>query len=208
MITPIHIVFLITAAVTLSAAVMVVSSRKIMHSALWLVLTLVGVAVAFALLEARFFVVVQVIVYIGAIAILVIFAVMLTRRVMQDEGRQLNKSWWVAALVALVFFVTLIFVMSGWDGFMTQTRTVQAGGENLVQFGQALVDPNAYMIPFEVASILLLAALIGRYSLPWKGRLATGDPVIVVSHFFNCIICDRLVRCIGAPKCGCDPDGH
>jgi len=171
MITPVHIVFLIAAAVTLSAAIMVVSSRKIMHSALWLVLTLVGVAVAFALLEARFFVVVQVIVYIGAIAILVIFAVMLTRRVMHDEGRQLNKSWWVAALVALVFFVTLIVVMSGWDGFMTQTRTVQEGGENLVQFGQALVDPNAYMIPFEVASILLLAALIGAVFLAMERKV-------------------------------------
>ena len=161
MITPVQIIFLITAAITLSAAVMVVTGRKIMHSALWLILTLLGVAVLFALLETRFFVVVQVIVYIGAIAILVIFAVMLTHGVMQDEKSQLNKTWWIAALVAVFFFVIVVSMMSGWDGFMTQTRTVPEGGEDIVQLGKALVDPDAYMIPFEVASLLLLAALIG-----------------------------------------------
>ncbi len=51
--------------------------------------------------------------------------------------------------------------MIGWKPFMTQTRTVMDGGENLVEFGKALVDPGAYLIPFEAASVLLLAALIG-----------------------------------------------
>jgi len=161
MITPVHILFLIVAAITLTAAFMVVSTRRIMHSALWLVLALLGVAIMFALLEARFFVVVQVIVYIGAIAILIIFAVMLTRRIMQDTEAQVNKNWWIAAVIALVFFIAVVAVMSTWDPFMTQTRTVSEGGENLIELGKALVDPNAYMIPFEVASVLLLAALIG-----------------------------------------------
>lgn len=161
MITPAQIVFLFVAALTLSSAIMVVTTRKIMHAAMWLVLALLGVAISFALLEARFFVVVQVIVYIGAIAILVIFAVMLTHRVMSDTGSQLNKNWWIAALIALFFFGSVALVMSGWDGFDTQTRTVPQGGEDLIQLGQAFVAPDAYLIPFEVASILLLAALIG-----------------------------------------------
>lgn len=161
MITPVQIIFLITAAVTLLSAVMVVSSRKIMHAAFWLILTLLGVAVLFALLETRFFVVVQVIVYIGAIAILVIFAVMLTQGVMQGQKRQLNKSWWIAAIVAVAFFVIVVVMMSSWSEFSVQTRTVPQGGENIVELGKALVNPNAYMIPFEVASVLLLAALIG-----------------------------------------------
>ena len=72
--------FLVTAAVILVSAVMTVITRKMMHSALWFVLALLGVAVIFALLEASFFAVVQVLVYVGAIAILIIFAVMLTRR--------------------------------------------------------------------------------------------------------------------------------
>lgn len=161
MISPAQIIFLIVAAITLASALMVVTTRKIMHAAMWLVLTLLGVAISFAMLEARFFVVVQVIVYIGAIAILVIFAVMLTRRVMQDTGPQLTRNWWISALIALLFFSAVVVVISGWDGFYTQTRTAPAGGEDLVQFGQALVDPNTYLIPFEVASVLLLAALIG-----------------------------------------------
>ena len=161
MITPAQIIFLFVAALTLSSAFMVVTTRKIMHAAMWLVLTLLGVAISFALLEARFFVVVQVIVYIGAIAILVIFAIMMTRKVMQDTGPQLNKNWWIAALLVTVFFVAVIAVMSGWDAFGTVARTVPEGGEDLVQLGKAFVDPNAYLIPFEIASLLLLAALIG-----------------------------------------------
>ena len=69
---------------------MVVSAPKILHAALWLVAALFGVAMLFAMLEASFFAVIQVLVYIGAIAILVIFAVMLTRRAMVDEGAQVD----------------------------------------------------------------------------------------------------------------------
>lgn len=170
MVTPIQIVFLITAVITLSAALMVVISRKIMHSALWLILTLLGVAVIFALLESRFFVVVQIIVYIGAIAILVIFAVMLTRNVMQDDKSQLTRYWWLAAPVSGFFYLFVLLTMSSWDGFMTATRSVPLGGENIVQLGQALVDPGAYMIPFEVASVLLLAALIGAVFLAMERK--------------------------------------
>ena len=78
--------FLVTAAVILVSAVMTVITRKMMHSALWFVLALLGVAVIFALLEASFFAVVQVLVYVGAIAILIIFAVMFTRQAMEDTG--------------------------------------------------------------------------------------------------------------------------
>lgn len=165
MITPVHIVFLLIAAVTLASAMLVVSAKRIMHAAMWLILTLLGVAILFALLEARFFVVVQVIVYIGAIAILIIFAIMLTRHIMQDEGPQVNKTWWVSAIIALLFFVSIVVTMSGWEQFMTQTRTVAEGGEDLIALGKSLVDPTAYMIPFEVASVLLLAALIGAVFL-------------------------------------------
>ena len=89
--TPLQIVFLIIALATLISAVMVVSARRIMHAALWLVLTLFGVAALFVTLETGFFAVVQVVVYVGAIAILIIFAVMLTRRDLQDTRQQTNR---------------------------------------------------------------------------------------------------------------------
>jgi NADH-quinone oxidoreductase subunit J len=168
--TPIQIVFIIVAAVTLGSALMVVTSRKVMHSALWLVLALLGVAILFALLDSRFFVVVQVIVYIGAIAILIIFAVMLTRQAMGDQGSPLNRYWWVGALVAALFLASLIGILSTWSGFTTRMRTVAQGGEDLVALGQSFVDPSGYLIPFEVASVLLLAALIGAVYVALERR--------------------------------------
>lgn len=159
--TPMQIIFLVVGAVTLASAVMVVTSRKIMHAALWLVLALGGVAAVFALLEAGFFALIQVAVYIGAIAILIIFAVMLTRRVMEDTGPQVNKNWPVALVAAGGTLAGLVYLLSQWQGFLSPAQAMPAAGENLAQFGEALVSPTGYLVPFEVASVLLVAALIG-----------------------------------------------
>jgi len=159
--TVLQIIFLLAAAITLSSAVMVVSSRRMMHVALWLVLTLFGVAILFALLEIRFFVVVQVLIYIGAIAILIIFAVMLTRHSLEDVGPHFNRGWWIAILACFATFSGLVAVLSSWSKFQTIIRTIPAGGEDILSLGKAFIDPAGYVIPFEVASVLLLAALIG-----------------------------------------------
>ncbi|HAX68168.1 MAG TPA: proton-conducting membrane transporter, partial [Anaerolineae bacterium] len=112
-----QIIFMIVAAYTIGSGLMVVTTRNLVHAALWLVSTLFGVAVAYALLNANFIAVVQVVVYIGAIAILFIFAVMLTRKDMRDSGPQMNKNWWAGALVAVLVFAGLAFLLSGWSGF-------------------------------------------------------------------------------------------
>src|SRR3972149_9088938 len=103
--TILQLVFLATAAVTLVAALMVVVSPRMVHAALWLILALAGVAVLFVLLEAGFLGIVQVAVYIDAIAILIIVTVMLTQRAMGEGGRQVNRAWLWAALAAIVLFV-------------------------------------------------------------------------------------------------------
>src|SRR3970282_1539349 len=92
-----QIIFLIVGAATLLSALMVVTSRDLVHAALWLVATLFGVAIIYTLLNAGFLAVVQVVVYIGAIAILFIFAVMLTRRQMSETGPGVNRGWWLSA---------------------------------------------------------------------------------------------------------------
>lgn len=166
--TMLQVVFLIVAAVTLGAAVMVVTARNLVHAALWLILALFGVAILFVLLDAGFFAVVQVVIYIGAIAILMIFAIMLTRRVMQDVGPQFNPGWWMAALISLVFFGGLVWMLSSWGGFSTPLPELPEGIDPLQQLGQALVSPDAYVIPFEVASVLLLGALIGAIVIAWE----------------------------------------
>ncbi len=156
-----QIIFLIAALVTLGAAVMVVSVRRMMHAALWLVLSLMGVAVLMALLETRFFAIVQLLVYIGAIAILIIVGVMLTRRMMDDERQQLHRAWWLGLVLCAGLAGGLIWLITRWDASTVVERSVAAGGEDIQALGLALVDPNGFVIPFEVASILLLAAMVG-----------------------------------------------
>ncbi|NPV55879.1 MAG: NADH-quinone oxidoreductase subunit J [Anaerolineae bacterium] len=157
-----QIVFLVAAAITLVSAVLVVTLRRTMSSALLLVLTLLGVSVLFVLLQAQFFAVVQVLIYIGAVATLILFVVMLTRSVMDTSEPQVHKNWWLAALVSLVVFVALVVTLSSWQAFPQVQRAIPAdSGENLAALGKALVDPNGFALPFEVASILLVATMIG-----------------------------------------------
>ena len=159
--TPEQILFLIVAFVTLAAALCTVTVRNLVHSALWLVLTLFGVAVFFVLLNAGFLAVAQVVVYIGAIAILIIFAIMLTQGVAKVNRPQLNANWGWVAVLSLVFCASLTWVLAGWGSFSAQAPDLSPKLDSLRQLGEALVAPNAFVLPFEVASVLLLAALIG-----------------------------------------------
>lgn len=163
--TPIQIVFLLVAAATLLSAVMVVSVRRIMHAALWLVVTLFGVAVVFVTLETGFFAVVQVVVYVGAIATLIIFAVMLTNRDLRDAGKQTNSGAWLAGFVSLAVAAGLAAALAGWQNFSAVRPAVDTSAAAEVQrigeLGRLLVSPDAFAIPFEVASVLLIGALIG-----------------------------------------------
>jgi len=156
-----QVLFLFVALFTLGSGFMVVTTRNLVHAAFWLVATLFGVAVTYALLNAAFLAVVQVVVYIGAIAILFIFAVMLTRKDMRDQGPQMNRNWWVGALIAVLVFVGLFFLLQGWSGLSTTAADIPVGFDSISELGNALVSPDAYVLPFEVASVLLVAALVG-----------------------------------------------
>lgn len=156
-----QIIFLVVAFFTLGSGFMVVTTRNLIHAALWLIATLFGVAVIFALLEAGFLAVVQVVVYIGAIAILFIFAVMLTRKDMRDQGPQMNRNWWFGALISLLTFGGLYFLLQGWSGLSKTAADIPSGFDAVGELGNALVSPDAYVLPFEVASVLLVAALVG-----------------------------------------------
>lgn len=163
--TPLQLIFLFVAAATLASAAMVVSAQRIMHAALWLIVALLGVAVLFVTLETGFFAVVQVVVYVGAIAILIVFAVMLTRRDLSDRGQQTNRWFWLAGLVALGVAAGLVAALSGWQVFTSDrvqlTTDALSEGQRISALGLALVSPDQFAIPFEVASVLLIGALIG-----------------------------------------------
>lgn len=156
-----QVIFILSAALIIASALMVVTTRNLIHAALWLIATLFGVAVLYALLEAGFLAVVQVVVYIGAIAIMFIFAVMLTRKEMRDKGAQVNASWPFAALLSVLTFGGLFVTLSKWSGLGNLPGAIGGSDAILSELGFALTSPDLFVLPFEVASILLLAALIG-----------------------------------------------
>jgi len=168
--TPDRIVFLVVALATLGAGFMVVTTRNLVHAALWLVATLFGVAITYALLNASFLAVVQIVVYIGAIAILFIFAVMLTRKDMRDQGPQMNTNWWFGALLAVLTFAGLFFILQGWSGMSGTATAYPSGFDAVAELGNELVSPAGYVLPFEVASVLLVAALVGAVYVAFNPR--------------------------------------
>ena len=123
--------------------------------------TFIGVAGIYFLLQAEFLAVVQVLIYVGAITVLIIFAIMLTRRVLQDTGPKFNANWGWAAFVAAVLFGALVWVMVNWPGISSPMAELSERKDTLQQLGAALVSPSSYVLPFDLASVLLLAALIG-----------------------------------------------
>lgn len=150
------LIFAFASLVTLGAAVAVVTNKNILHSAYYLILAFVGVAAIYVMLEAPFIAMVQVLVYIGAIAILIIFAIMLTRRLMSKDMEQQNAQWIPSALGSLTLFVVLSWIVytAGWPA-----REGAMPAEPISQLGQDLL--TTYLVPFEIASVLLLAALVG-----------------------------------------------
>jgi len=150
------IIFIIASLVTLIAALRVVTGRNVFHNALFLVLSFVGVAVLYILLEAEFLAVIQILVYVGAIAILIIFAVMLSRRLMEKGESQRNAQGWISAVVVAVLFLLLAFMLAQvrWP-----TSLAAVPANSISQLGQSFMGP--YVLPFEVASVVLLVALVG-----------------------------------------------
>ena len=150
------LIFGLSSLVTLGAALAVVTNKNILHSAFYLILTFVGVASIFVLLEAPFIAVVQVLVYIGAIAILIIFAIMLTRRLLSKDLIQRNAQWGLSALGA-----TGLFLVLGWIVYSVNwpVKLLTVPEDPISVLGQELL--STYVVPFEIASVLLLAALVG-----------------------------------------------
>ena len=165
-----QIIFLLTAAVILGSAVMVVTTKNLVHAALWLIVALFSAAVLFATLNAGFIAVVQVVVYIGAIAIMFIFAVMLTRRTMSETGPGLNSGWWLSVVIAMLTFGGLVWLLQGWSGFAMELPAMPSGLDAVQTLAKALVSPDAYVLPFEVASVLLLAALVGAVYIAFQKK--------------------------------------
>ena len=153
-----HVVFIILSAIAIAGALGVVLNRRLFRSALFLVLSFVGVAGFYILLEVELLAMIQLLVYVGAIAILIIFAIMLSRQAMATDDKVLNEQWALGGVVAAALFAGLVYVLlkANWPVVEAAAPT-----EGIRRLGEALVNPNGFLLPFEVASVLLLVALVG-----------------------------------------------
>jgi len=149
-------IFYILAAIILTSALMVVSLRNIFHSALMLILCFFAVAGLYITLDADFLAAVQVLIYVGAVTILMIFAVMVTHQLTGTTMRQVNEQPIPAALIIIVLFILLAIAI-------TQTGFEVIGKFPLMPTVAAIVTAlmTVYVLPFEIVSLVLLVALIG-----------------------------------------------
>ena len=157
-----QVLFIIFGIITVGAALMVVTRRNVFHAALFLILSFFGVAGLYVLLEAPFLAAVQLFIYVGGIAILIIFALMLTRDMMNPNVTGANRQWWLAALAAVALCAVMGWVVLNHE-WVTTTEPVSP--DSIINLGKALVDPAGLVLPFEVASVLLLVALIGAVTI-------------------------------------------
>jgi len=159
-----NVVFWILAAAMVLAALGVVRSRNVVHAALYLVVVMAGAAAQYILLAAEFVAWVQVIIYIGAVIILFLFGIMLTRAPMGGETDLDNDRKWPAAVVSLFLAGVLGSLLV--DAFHAKEVAISGvKGEATLRTGTSghIADLifRSYVVPFEVVSILLLAALVG-----------------------------------------------
>ena len=167
--TLVHVLFLLFAGVSLLGATMVIVARNPVHSVLFLLLAFVNIAALFVLLGAEFIAAIQVLVYSGAILVLFLFVVMLLARNERPLPTLVQPLQAPAALIvggllaAEVALVTLTgMVTSGMRGRDTPEAIQRAGG-NVEALGRQLY--TTWLLPFEVASVLLLVAVIGALFL-------------------------------------------
>jgi NADH-quinone oxidoreductase subunit J len=160
------IVFYAFAALTIASAGVMVFSRSMIYSAVGLLFTFFGVAGFYVLLAADFLAVVQVLVYVGGILILLLFGVMLSQRVTNVEMR----SGTVQLLPAVVVVVGVLAILFR-AVFGTEWKTVQNTDFNPTSAAIGNLIMTDFLIPFEIVSILLLAALIGAAFIARKGKV-------------------------------------
>lgn len=164
------VAFIIIAVVLVGSALAVVLLRNIVHSALFLALFFGAAAGIYVLLNAEFIAIVQVLIYAGAVTILVLFAIMLTAHAMSREANPYARQWVLVALIALALGAGIVYAISTSSMNLiadanAPAQLVSAGaqGGTVVTIGQLLYSPfnYSYVLPFEIASVVLLVAIVG-----------------------------------------------
>lgn len=155
-----EVIFILLGILSLASAFAVVTTRNVVHAALWLVVTLSGAAGSYLMLTAEFVAWVQVLIYVGAVVVLLLFGIMLTKAPIGNEDRLTGENRIPAAIVAVAAAATLVTLVV--DAFRHEFIDL-GGGTGAAPVGRSIFQ--SYVLPFEVVSLLLLAALIGSIVL-------------------------------------------
>jgi NADH-quinone oxidoreductase subunit J len=166
------VAFYACAAITIAAAILMVVAKNPVAGVLWLVLAFIGLAGIFVTLQAYFLAVIQVLVYAGAIMVLFLFVIMLLDLRREDIAKMgLPKLPFVGVVAAVLFFVALFMVLRASRPFFEMPVAdllvpPAETGDSVRQVGLALFQQ--WLLPFEVTSVLLLAAIVGAVALTKK----------------------------------------
>jgi NADH-quinone oxidoreductase subunit J len=162
-----QIFFYLFATVILASAVLCVTARNAVHSAIFLIGTLLGVAGLYLHLHAEFLAGVQVILYVGGIMVLFLFVIMLVN-IDQSLRENIFSHQWKVGIGAVVLLAAELawFVAKGGVSMPERTADVTSKLGNVQQVGDAIFQ--SYLMPFEIASILLLVAMVGAVVLAKK----------------------------------------
>jgi NADH:ubiquinone oxidoreductase subunit 6 (subunit J) len=165
------VAFYAIAIVLVGSALAVVLLRNIVHAALFLAVFFGAAAGVYVLLNAEFIAIVQVLIYAGAVTVLVLFAIMLTQGATTRAGNPFAGQWWLAALICLVLAGGIIYAVGGSrmvllpnaDASPNLAGAGSAASGTVVRLGQLLYSPfdYSYVLPFEIASVVLLVAIVG-----------------------------------------------
>lgn len=167
----VQVVFGLIALFILVAAAMVVSVRNVIHSALWLIACFFGVGALYLLLQAEFLAVVQVLVYVGAVSVLILFAIMLTRQISGEGVRQLTSRWPVVLVVTVLLFATVMaptLINQQWNVPPSPPLGTPEPIAGPAELGRGFV--NEFLIQFQVVGVLLTVALIGAIVIAFEER--------------------------------------
>lgn len=154
---PQNIAFGVIAVISVAAALKMVTTSNVVHAALYLVLVLASVAATYVLLAAEFVAATQILVYIGAVMVLMLFGVMLTRAQIGAEDDLNHDQRWIGGLVAALILAVMSYALIDHYGDDRLPETIVP--QSTAQVSDEIF--STYIVPFEAISVLLLAALIG-----------------------------------------------
>ncbi|MCY0941518.1 NADH-quinone oxidoreductase subunit J family protein [Streptomyces antarcticus] len=171
--TGVEIAFVLVGLATLGAALVTVTTKQLVHAALWLVVALGGIAVEYLLLTAEFIAWVQVLIYLGSVVVLLLFGLMLTKAPIGRSPDADSGNRPVALGVAVVAAVALVWVVV--DAFRTTWIDLDGPVQGSTKVSGEILFQH-WVLPFEALSVLLLAALIGAIVLSRRNDPAETTP--------------------------------